>query len=398
MEHWQRTLFAGLAALVLALTVFSVGFALGRRVDDPIVAGGTGGRGLSVIEQVYDKIESSAVSPPDVAALSRGAVKGMVNALRHAKDDYAFFFSPKGYDSFSELTTGRFSGIGVWLKRKGADLEIVSVLPETPAQDAGLQRGDVVREIDGDAVTSMTPDEAGANLKGPSGTTVTLVIDRDGISKTFSIERETINLPNVRANLEGDIGYVRLFSFGKGAGDEVRTKVRSLLDNGAQGIVLDLRDNGGGLFQEGIDVASDFIEDGKIVSYKERSGPAIVYRAEGDAFEDVPMVVLVNEGTASASEIVTGALQDRKRAVVIGVKTYGKGSVQEVVPLPDSSAFKLTVAAYYTPNGTNLSGDGIEPDIVVDASPGEQKARAIETLQGIVDSGSTPLPSATPPG
>ena len=398
MERWQRALFAGLAALVLAMTVFSVGFALGRRVDDPVAVSSVDGRGLSLIEQAYDKISSSAVRPLDELALGRGAVKGLVQALRKANDDYAFFFSPKSYDSFSELTTGRFSGIGVWLKRKDGNLEVVSVLPSTPAQDEGLARGDVIRAIDGTPVRTMTPDEAVAHIKGPSGSSVSLSIDRDGRALSFTIERKTINLPNVRANLAGDVGYVRLFSFGKGAGDEVRSKVRSLLDNGAKGIVLDLRDNGGGLFQEGIDVASDFIEDGKIVSYKERTGPAIVYRAEGDAFDDVPMVVLVNEGTASASEIVTGALQDRKRAVVIGVETYGKGSVQEVVPLPDSSAFKLTVAAYYTPSGTNLSGNGIEPDIVVDASPREQKARAIETLQGIVDSGSTPLPGATPSG
>jgi carboxyl-terminal processing protease len=397
MERWQTTLFAGLAALVLALTVFSVGFALGRRVDDPITVRGVGSNGLSLVEEAYQRIKSTAVKAPSDEILSRGAVKGMIKALAGANDPYAYFFSPESYDSFSELTTGRFSGIGVWLKKKGSDLEIVSVLPSTPALEAGLERGDVIKAIDGTAVNNMTTDEAVAHIKGPAESTVALTVSRDGDSLSFSIERQTINLPNVRSSLSGDVGYVRLFSFGKGAGDEVRTKVRSLIDNGAQGIVLDLRDNGGGLFQEGIDVASDFIEDGKIVSYKERSGPAIVYRAEGDAFEGIPMVVLVNEGTASASEIVTGALQDRKRAVIIGVETYGKGSVQEVVPLPDASAFKLTVAAYFTPNGTNLSGNGIEPDIVVDDSDAAQKQRAIETLQGIIDSGSTPLP-ATPAG
>lgn len=396
MERWQRTLFAGSAALVVGLTVFSVGFALGRRVDEPIPLGGLQGKGLTEIEQAYEKITSSAVKPPDEDDITRGAVKGMVGALRRADDQYAFFFSPRSYKSFSELTTGRFSGIGVWLKLKGGDLEVVSVLPSSPALDAGLHRGDVIESIDGTPVRKMTTDEAVAHIKGPAGSRVTLSVDRGGDLMTLTIERETINLPNVRSNLAGTIGYLRLFSFGKGAGAEVRSKVESLIDNGAQGIVLDLRDNGGGLFQEGIDVASDFIEDGKIVTYKERSGPSIVYRAEGDAFEDVPLVVLVNEGTASASEIVTGALQDRHRAVIIGVTTYGKGSVQEVVPLPDSSAFKLTVAAYYTPDGTNLSGNGIEPDIVVDDTAAAQKRRAIETLQGIIDSGATPGPSPTP--
>jgi carboxyl-terminal processing protease len=162
--------------------------------------------------------------------------------------------------------------------------------------------------------------------------------------------------------------------------------------------ILDLRDNGGGLFSEGIEVASDFIEDGEVVSYKERSRPAKVYRARGDAFENVPLVVLVNEGTASASEIVAGALQDRNRAVVIGTETYGKGSVQEVVPLPDSSAFKLTIASYFTPDGTNLSGNGIRPDVVVDASDAVQKSRALETLRGIIASGSNAAAAPTPQG
>lgn len=398
MERWQRSLFAGLAALVLALTLFSVGFAMGRRVDDPIAIRGVDGGGLSLIEKAYAKITGSAVKLPDKDVLSRGAVKGMVDALKKANDPYAYFFSPKSYDSFSELTTGKFSGIGVWLKEKDDELEIVSVLPSTPAVRAGLKRGDVIKTIDGSAVKNMTSDEAVARIKGPSGSTVTLTIDRDGTGRTFEIERETINLPNVRSRLIGDIGYVRLFSFSRGAGDQVREKVASLTDHGAGGIILDLRDNGGGLFSEGIDVASDFIEDGKIVTYKERSAPEIVYRAKGDAFEDVPLVVLVNEGTASASEIVTGALQDRNRAVVIGTKTYGKGSVQEVVPLPDASAFKLTVAAYFTPDGKNLSGNGIEPDVVVDDSPAAQRARAIETLEGIIASGSSPVATVTPAG
>lgn len=396
MERWQRALFGALAALVLGLTVFSVGFALGRRVDDPIAINGVGGRGLATIEEAYRKITSSAVDVPGDAVLERGAVKGMVDALKRANDPYAYFFNPKSYDSFSELTTGKFSGIGVWLKEKRQQLVVVSVLPSTPAQDAGLERGDVILAIDGKQVKNLTTDEAVARIKGPSGSSVDLTVARGSDSLTFTIKRATIDLPNVRSRMIGDVGYVRLFSFARGAGDEVRAKVESLLDHGAAGLILDLRDNGGGLFSEGIDVASDFIEDGKIVTYKERSKPGIVYRAKGDAFEDVPLVVLVNEGTASASEIVTGALQDRNRAVVIGTKTYGKGSVQEVVPLPDSSAFKLTVAAYYTPDGTNLSGNGIEPDVVVDSSPAAQRERAVQTLRGIIDSGATPLPSASP--
>jgi carboxyl-terminal processing protease len=397
MERHHRLVVAGLAILVVGSTVFSIGFALGRRSGDAIEIRGVSGGSLSLLDEVYRNIRSSAVDPPGDGVLSRGAVKGMVEALRRSSDPYAQFFSPKSYSSFSELTTGKFSGIGIWLKQKGRELEIVSVIPSTPARDAGLQRGDAVVEIDGAPVSDMTADEAVARIKGAAGTTVSLVIDRDGEALTFEIERKTINLPNLRKHLEGEIGYVRLYTFARGAGDEVRRTMETMLADGAQGVILDLRDNGGGLFSEGIDVASDFIEDGKIVSYKERSQPPEVYRARGDAFDKVPLVVLVNEGTASASEIVAGALQDHNRAVIIGTETYGKGSVQEVVPLPDASAFKLTIASYYTPDGTNLSGNGIRPDVVVDASPRVQKERAIETLRGIVASSSA-MPSPSPAG
>ena len=398
MERQHRLLVASLAVIVVTSTVFSVGFALGRRADDLVRLRGVDGRGLSLVDEVYRSIKSSAVDPPSDDILSRGAVKGMVHALKRANDPYAYFFSPNSYSSFSELTTGKFSGIGVWLKKKGRELEIVSVLPSTPARSAGLERGDVIQEIDGAEVRNMTTDEAVALIKGEPGTKVSLNIERDGEALSFEIERRTINLPNVRSRLQGDVAYVRLFTFSRGAGDEVRDAVERMVDGGAQGVILDLRDNGGGLFSEGIDVASDFIEDGKIVTYKERSSPARVYRATGDALEDIPLVVLVNEGTASASEIVAGALQDRNRAVVIGTETYGKGSVQEVVPLPDSSAFKLTVASYYTPDGTNLSGNGIQPDVVVDDAAAVQKERALETLRGIIDSGSVVIPSPTPQG
>jgi carboxyl-terminal processing protease len=371
------------------LTIFSVGFALGRRSGESIEITGVSGRGLSLVEEVYRSIRSSAVDPPADAVLDRGAARGMIRALQRSGDPYASFFSPESYSSFSELTTGKFSGIGVWLKLKGGDLEIVSVLPSTPARAAGLKRGDVIEEIDGAPVLDMTTDEAVARIKGPPGSKVSLSVERGGRRLRFEIARRTLNLPNLRSHLEDDVAYLRLLSFGRGAGDEVRRAVEKMLDEGADGIVLDLRDNGGGLFSEGIDVASDFIEDGEIVSYKARSSPARVYRARGDAFEEVPLVVLVNEGTASASEIVAGALQDRDRGVVIGTETYGKGSVQEVVPLAGSSAFKLTIASYFTPDGTNLSGNGIKPDVLVDASPAAQKRRALETLRGIISSGSS---------
>jgi carboxyl-terminal processing protease len=172
--------------------------------------------------------------------------------------------------------------------------------------------------------------------------------------------------------------------FSRGAGRQLRDKVEGLLDKGAEGLILDMRGNGGGLFSEAIEVASVFMENGEIVTYRERSEPDVVYDAKGDAFEKVPLVVLVDEGTASASEIVAGALQDSERAVLVGETTYGKGSVQEIVPLLDASAIKLTTASYLTPDGRNINGQGIEPDVEEDDVPHIQLARAIEILKGII--------------
>lgn len=385
MESWQKVLGIVVGALVLLMTAFSFGFALGGRAGRQ--AGGTAltTEGSQLIEDAYDKIRESAVSDPGEEALAKGAIKGMVEVLRRKDDPYALFYSPKGFKTFQELTTGRFSGIGVWLKEKEGDLQIISVLPSSPALEAGLESDDIIRTIDDTEVSQMTADEAVARIKGPEGTEVDLGIERAGTPMSFSIVRETIDIPNVRVSTtSGNLAYIRLLGFSRGAGDQVRDEVDRLIGEGVEGVVLDMRDNGGGLFTEAIEVASVFIEDGEIVSYRERSKKDVVYEAEGNAFEDVPVVVLVNEGTASASEIVAGALQDRDRAIVVGTTTFGKGSVQEVIPLLDASALKLTTAAYLTPEGRNINGKGIDPDVQVDAEPVVQRQRAIEILKGVV--------------
>jgi carboxyl-terminal processing protease len=382
VERWQKITMAVLSVITVSFSAFSIGFTLGKEDDGGSL---TGGAGLGSVQEAFTKILTESVDPPSERALTRGAIKGMVEVLRKHEDPYALFYTPDGYRSFQELTTGKFSGIGVWLKQKGDDLEIVSVLPATPAQDAGLRRGDVIRAIDGADVVDMSSDDAVARIKGPEGTKVSLGVQRAGKSLSFTLARAEIELPNlISKTIDGDLGYIRLFGFARGAGDQVHAEVEDLLADGVRGVVLDLRDNGGGLFQEAVAVASTFIEDGEIVTYRQRSEDDIVYEAQGDAFQDLPLVVLVNEGTASASEIVAGALQDRERAMIIGTTTYGKGSVQEVVPLTDSSALKLTIAAYFTPNGFDINGAGIDPDVEVDDLPAVQRARAIEILKGIV--------------
>jgi carboxyl-terminal processing protease len=387
MEPWQKASLATIAVLILVAGAFGGGYMLATRTETTrTIDVDERGAALRIIRDAYDEIRSTAVDQPAEEDLARGAVKGMVRVLKQQENDpYALFFGPRAYDDFSELTTGRFSGIGVWLKTEGGSLEIVSVLPESPALAAGLQAGDVIRHINGDDVDDLSTDEAIAHIKGPAGSEVELAISRDGEKLDFTITRREIELPSVQASLEGgDVGYLRLVTFARGAGESVREEVDRLTEEGADGIILDMRDNGGGLFDEAVEVASVFIEDGDIVGYESRAEDDVVYEAEGDAFEDIPLVVMVNGGTASASEIVTGALQDHERATVVGTTTYGKGSVQQLIPLLDGSALKLTTAAYVTPEGKSIDGEGIHPDVEVDEVADVQKDRALEILRGML--------------
>jgi carboxyl-terminal processing protease len=385
MEVRHKVAAAVVGACVVAVAIFSVGYALGGR-ERPTRASPEDGRdGLELVEEAFARIRGSAVAPPGDEALARGAIRGMVRVLNRGQDPFAVFYTPGGYHSFQELTSGRFSGIGVWLKQKDGELEIVSVLPSTPALRAGLRRGDVVETIDAEPVTDLTVDEAVARIKGKPGTDVTLGVARAGSFLSFTITRRSIELPNLVARKTAEqLGYIRLLGFARGAGRQLRAEVSDLVDEGVEGLVLDLRDNGGGLFSEGIDVASVFIDSGEIVTYRARSEPEKIYEAQGDAFEDIPLVVLVNEGTASASEIVAGALQDSDRAILVGERTYGKGSVQQVFPLSDASAMKLTTGSYFTPEGRVIGGKGIEPDVEVGSTRAAQRERAVEILKGIV--------------
>jgi carboxyl-terminal processing protease len=375
------------AALVAAGGLFALGYGAGQR--GPGAVHGARSDGLGVVRDAYEQIRSGSVDPPPPDALAQGAVRGMIKVLQKSHDNYAAFYSPKDYRSFQEITGGRFSGIGVWLKNRGRDLEVNSVLPSTPAHIAGLKTGDVIKTIGNKPVASMTPNEAIARIKGPPGTRVLLGVKRGDLRLRFHITRASIELPNAVARMTAHrLGYIHLFGFARGAGAQVRNDVHHLVARGARGILLDVRNNGGGLFSEGVRVASVFIQRGPIVRYKERSQPQVVYRAQGDAVSNLPIVVLVNGGTASAAEIVAGALQDRNRAIVVGTRTYGKGSIQEVLPLPDTSAMKLTTAAYFTPSGRSINGTGIRPDVKVGTSPGRQRARATQILRGLVLSSS----------
>lgn len=386
MDKTLKALAIVLALLVVGLGGFSLGVTLADDSDGIAFFGGSSGSDLGVIDDAYKTIRQNSANPPSEEELVQAAVKGMLELVKE-DDDYAGYLNQAAYKDFLDYSTGSFSGIGVNLSEHGKRLEVLSVIPGTPAEDAGLQRGDVFLSVDGEAVSEMTVEEAVTKVKGPAGTKVSIVVLRDGKKKDFDITRDEIAFPNLRGKLAGgDVGYVQLYGFAKGAGDELHDEVAKLRDEGAAGIVLDLRDNGGGLVTEAIDVASVFIEDGEIVTYRENGSDDQVYEATGDAFEDIPVVVLVNGGTASASEIVANALQDRDRGQLVGTRTFGKGSVQEIIDLPDLSAVKLTTGTYLSPNNEDINGSGIEPDVEVDDGRLAQRREAFALLEQLVGS------------
>jgi carboxyl-terminal processing protease len=387
MERGLKAIAAVLALLVVGLGGFALGTTLAHDSDGITLFGSSSGDGFGTIEDAYDTILEESADPPSEKELSRAAIKAMLDVVKK-QDDYALYYNQDDYQEFLDYSTGSFSGIGVNLNQDGKTLQVLSVIPATPAEAEGLKRGDIVYAVDGELVERMSIDEAVSKVKGPPGTDVTITVVRDGEKIDFDITRAEIAFPNLRGRLtKNDIGYIQLYGFAKGAGRELREEVEGMREKGARGIVLDLRDNGGGLLSEAIEVASVFVEDGEIVTYVEPNQEDVVYEAEGNAFEEIPLVVLVNGGTASASEIVANALQDQDRSELVGSTTFGKGSVQEIIDLPDQSAVKLTTGTYLSPDGEDINGKGIEPDFVVeDNERNAQKRKAFAVLEQLAAS------------
>jgi carboxyl-terminal processing protease len=380
MYSWTKTLVSVLAAFFFGGALFAAGLVLGATDEGPVHIFGSDGSDDEVLEEALATIITRSTKPPDQGELETGSVRGMVDVLKET-DDYARFYTPENYQDFLDYAAGSFEGIGVLLGERKQDFVVLTVLPSTPAEEVGLKPGDAITHVNGNSVKGLSSEEVVGRVKGPDGTEVTLTVERDNRSLEFDITRAAIDLPNVTGKLiRGHVGFVRLFGFGRGAGDQLRQEIQKLLDRGATGLVLDMRDNGGGLFSESIEVASAFIEDGEIVSFKERGSPEVEYDAEGDAFDQVPLVVLVNGNSASATEIVAGALKAEDRAELVGQTTFGKGSVQEVVPLSDDSAIKMTTGAYFTPDGESIEGVGVVPDVSVKGAK-EQRERALDVLE-----------------
>ena len=290
--------------------------------------------------------------------------KGLAAAVASLHDPYSHYFDPADYHSFQNESNPHLSGIGIDVDTEQQGLRVVDVFPGSPAAEAGLRAGDVITHVGSTSLAGRSANFSASLIKGKAGTKVTLTVRSGKRSHEVTIVREDITVPVASSkvlNFHGKkIGYVQLTSFTEGSGAEVRAQVQKVLHQGAQALILDLRENGGGLLEEAVNVASIFVPDGTIVSTKGRAEPRQVYLAKNDAIAPkIPMVVLVDHGPASAAEIVTGALQDRGRAKVVGTHTYGKGVFQEIEPLPNGGALDFTVGEYFTPNGHNLGGGGV---------------------------------------
>ena len=300
-------------------------------------------------------------------SLMQGALRGMMESL---DDPHSVYFTKEEMRSFQEDIKGKYVGVGMVIQKKvGEPLTVVSPIEDGPAYKVGIKPKDKVIEIDGESTYNLTSEEASKRLKGKANTSVKVKVFREvnKMTKVFELKRETIELKYVKSKMLDDgIGYLRLTQFGDNVYPDMKKALEDLQAKGMKGLIFDLRSNPGGELGQSIKIASMFIEKGKIVSTRQKKGEESVYTREGKYFGNFPMVVLINGGSASASEIVSGALKDHKRATLIGEKTFGKGSVQTLLPLPDGDGIKITIAKYYTPNGISIDGTGIEPDTKIE--------------------------------
>jgi len=336
-------------------------------------------RKLDIFAKVLAYVENNYVEDVDESKLVYGAIRGMLSTL----DPHTVFMDPREYQSMREDTSGEFGGLGIELAQRDDELLVLSPIDDTPASRAGIRAGDVIKAIDSVPTRNMTLPDAATRLKGPPGTLVKLTLFRAGFTapRDFPLVRDRIRVMPVETRLvEGRFVLARIKSFQDKTDQVLRTQLQELRTKAGsafKGVVLDLRNNPGGLLDEGVRVADRFLRKGNIVTTRGRGGrrPETQDAVERDTEPDYPMVVLVNGGTASASEIVAGALQDQKRAVLLGTTSFGKGSVQTVIELEDGSALKLTIARYYTPSGRSIQESGIPPDVWVPAVAGEEPPR-----------------------
>ena len=344
-------------------------------------------RQLNLFGDVFDKIRTDYVEKPDEAKLVEAAINGMLSSL----DPHSSYMDAKAYREMQQQTTGQFGGLGIEVTQEDGLIKVVTPIDDTPAAKAGILSGDVITAIDDDSTQGITLDQAVDKMRGAINSPVKLKIARGPNKevKDFTIVRELITVQSVRSHVEDDdIGYIRITQFTQQTADGLKNAMEKLHTDiptdKFKGYILDLRNNPGGLLDQSIDVVNSFIDKGEIVSTRGRNADETQRfdaRPGGDLSGGKPVVVLINGGSASASEIVSGALQDHKRATLIGTRSFGKGSVQTIMPLGQNGALRLTTARYYTPSGRSIQAKGIEPDyIVVEDVPADLKGK--DDLQG----------------
>jgi carboxyl-terminal processing protease len=336
--------------------------------------------------EIIDTIEENFYKPVDESRLDDASLKGIVESL---DDPYSHYLTPSEADAFRESVSGEFEGVGMTVEEDRRGLRVLTVFDGSPAEAAGIRKGDLILSVNGRSIAGVNSEVATGRIKGPAGSEVKLEVLSPGAedARTERVERERIEVPvaegRARRHEGQTIGIVELHGFSSGAHGAVRREIDELIEGGVDKLLLDLRGNGGGLLSEAVLVSSIFIEDGEIVSVRGRSRPERSEDAEGDAIdEDIRVVVLVDGGSASASEIVTGALRDRGRATVVGTNTFGKGLVQELEPLSNGGVLDLTVANYYLPGGDTISSKGLKPQVRTEDDP---KTRRDEALPVALD-------------
>ncbi|WP_300424322.1 S41 family peptidase [uncultured Thalassolituus sp.] len=343
---------------------------------------------LRTFTEIFERIRSSYVEEVDDHTLFSNAIQGMLSSL----DPHSAYLQAEDFTDLQENTSGKFGGLGIEVGMENGLVRVITPIDDTPASRAGMRPGDLIVTLDGEAVMGMTLGDAVERMRGAPGTSITLEVRRDGESEllSFTLERAEIKVASVRTeNLSGGIGYVRITQFQDKTGAEL-VKALTRWKNGKDelnGVILDLRNNPGGVLTAAVDVVNAFISEGRIVYTEGRNPQAeMSYQATEDTvLADTPLVVLVNGGSASASEIVAGALQDHHRAVIVGTQSFGKGSVQTVLPVTETSAVKLTTARYFTPSGRSIQAQGIVPDIIVEQSevtPNKQRFYKESDLPG----------------
>ena len=347
---------------------------------------------LNLFGDVFQRVQEQYVEEVTDKKLIESAISGMLQSL----DPHSSYLSADSYKDMQVKTKGKFGGLGIEITMEDGVVKVVSPIDDTPAAKAGMKSGDLIIGVDGESIRGLTINESVSKLRGPVGSKVIITVVRDKQDPyEIEIKRDIINIKSVKHNIIKNIGYVRLTTFSDTTTsglEKALTEIKKNIGNKFQGLILDLRNNPGGLLNQSISVADAFLNQGEIVSTQGRNDDdtSRVFAKKGDLINGQPLVVLINSGSASASEIVAGALKDHSRAIIIGTRSFGKGSVQSIIPLAGNGAMRLTTARYFTPSGISIQAKGIEPDIIVEAGVTDLKKakndnRREENLRGALD-------------